>query len=961
MKLKERISASLRVLTTGTPYPLANKVKKPAIVLWPTWKEGQDAQWTMTDLSSYIDEGFNLNAIIYSSIMYKVFAASAAPLRAYIGDRDAKEPAPPNHPLTRLLDRPNTFQSFLELDGELRVYFSLFGNAYVYFRRGPDGFPIAMRSLRPDRVHHLYKDGAVAGFVYVPEGAAIADGIPMLAKDVMHVRLPNSGDSYTGMGKGMSPIAPLARSGDVDNAATAYLKQFFDYGAMPPGLLTFDVPMEESDVATARSRWMEIYGGSHNWQDIAVLDQGGKYERLGLTFAELDMKALDGRNEGRIAMCFGVPLTLIESQPALVQSTYSNKEQDRQMFWEDRMVPELKLFEVEWFYYLHGDDDAFPAYDYNLVPALQQSKSARVTRLMEAAKSGLATRADYREAEGLPVTDNDNVYLIPVSLILTPFDDMIDTSTQTQPVAISDHEEDRANAEDDDDQREEQDDKALKQKLSDVKKKAVGKRIDDTARSYEKPAENAARKAFEKDRREVRAIINQQVKSAREAKASIAWMNVLIPIIDYYRMSSKDNWRSEFAPVFEALVLAQGKQLNASFGMTFDVRNLLGEDWYRSAVLQFADPIAQTSMDEIRDLFSAAFQEGASVPEMERSLDLMFNQWANGGTTDAERERTLFSERRLPQYRRENIARTETIKMSNAGANALYKDWGVHKQEWLATNDARTRPSHLAANGQVVSVGGTFNVGGYQLRYPGDPTAPIAEIAQCRCTVLPVIEENVLTTVETGVPEQVEAPAAAQPIGRQILQAPVFNTVKEVEQWAKEHYADSVDLSAFTNIDYANEFNRTLQVLSDEYGVRIDRIYSFKNQPVYGNLMQTKGYTVVVLDENGSPTGERRMGADIGINTKFFTNFRDRKDLAEIMNAQFLENWSLSENVGDLITHEFGHVLSGETVNQMLPVSKYAMESPGETIAELFLKYKKFGNLTTQEMEILRNGLRVDL
>lgn len=148
MKLTERISASLRVLTQGTPYPLA-KAKKPSIVLWPTWKEGQEAQWTMTDLSSYIDEGYNLNAIIYSAIMYKVFAASAAPLRAYSGDRDAKEPALPASPLARLLDRPNTFQSFLELDGELRVYFNLFGNAYVYFRRGDDGYPIAMRALRP--------------------------------------------------------------------------------------------------------------------------------------------------------------------------------------------------------------------------------------------------------------------------------------------------------------------------------------------------------------------------------------------------------------------------------------------------------------------------------------------------------------------------------------------------------------------------------------------------------------------------------------------------------------------------------------------------------------------------------------------------------------------------------------------------------------------------------------------
>lgn len=470
MKLTERIVTSLRVLAKGTPYPIV-KAKKPQIVLWPTWKEGK-ATWTMTDLSSYIDEGFDLNAIIYSAIMYKVRAASSAPLRAYSGDRDNKEPAPPNHPLSRLLDRPNQHQSFLELDGELRTYFNLFGSGYVYFRRGPDGFPESMRALRSDRMYHLYQGGDLVGFVFVKEGGTIKDGIPLLVEDVMHVRLPNPGDPYAGLGKGLSPISPLARSGDVDNSATAYLKQFFDYGAMPPGLLSFDVPMEDNEVTRARERWMEIYGGSNNWQDIAVLDNAGTYQRLGLTFDELDMRSLDGRNEGRMAMCFGVPLTLIESRPELVQSTYSNKEQDRIMFWEDTMLPELRLFEVEWLYFLHGDGDVFPAYDYSKVPALQDAKAKRVTRILDAARSGLATRADYREAEGLPVTDNDAVYLLPINLISTPFDSVIDVLP-----APTDNEEERANSEDDEDQRDKSmDSRRTKFALEDSQKKGFGVR-----------------------------------------------------------------------------------------------------------------------------------------------------------------------------------------------------------------------------------------------------------------------------------------------------------------------------------------------------------------------------------------------------------------------------------------------------------------------------------------------------
>ena len=737
MTLKQHIAAIRSALTKGSAYPLQRKAAQRSVLLWPRWKE-QGAQWAMTDMTAYIEEGFNLNAVIYSAIMYKVRAAASAPLMAYTGERDHKEPAPPGHPLTRLLDRPNTYQSFLELDNEIRVYFNLFGNAYVWFRRPrPKAFPDEARALRPDCVRHLYKDGEMAGYVFIPPGGVIDDGFPLLPQDVMHVRLPNPGDPFAGAGKGLSPLGPLAQSADVDNAATAYLKQFFDYGAMPPGLLSFDVPMEDPDVAQARGRWMEVYGGSHNWTDVAVLDQGGKYQRLGLTFAELDMAGLDARNESRIAMCFGVPLTLIESRPVLVQSTYSNKEQDRAMFWEDTMIPELRMFEVEWLYYLTGPDGAFPAYDLGNVPALQTARNARADLLLRGAQASLVTRAEVKEALGLPYTDADNVYLLPFGVTLQP-------SGVIEAPVVSD-EVDRSSAEDEDSapKRAPPAPQTKTRKLTAEEKALIWKQIDGLATLHEKSATDAARKAFEVDRRNIRAIIRDGQKAALQSKATVVWTDMLIPVADYFKMAGADNWRKQFAPVFEAIVLSQGKQLNATFGMTFDVRNLLGEDWYRSYEMGFADPINATSEQEIRDLMSRAYAQGASVPDMEKALDTLFRQWTEpggAGLTDAEREASLFADARLPAYRLENIARTETMRMSNAGANALYKDWGVEKQEWLATNDNRTRPEHAAASGQVRNIGQPFDVGSETLRYPGDPNGDPSQTCQCRCTILPVID-----------------------------------------------------------------------------------------------------------------------------------------------------------------------------------------------------------------------------
>ena len=69
-----------------------------------------------------------------------------------------------------------------------------------------------------------------------------------------------------------------------------------------------------------------------------------------------------------------------------------------------------------------------------------------------------------------------------------------------------------------------------------------------------------------------------------------------------------------------------------------------------------------------------------------------------------------------------------------------------------------------------------------------------------------------------------------------------------------------------------------------------------------------------------------------------------------------------SENVFDLITHEYGHILTNVDDAYFLArpgiiktVSTYGQSSNSETIAELFLKSRKvgLGNLTDEEAQFL--------
>ena len=153
------------------------------------------------------------------------------------------------------------------------------------------------------------------------------------------------------------------------------------------------------------------------------------------------------------------------------------------------------------------------------------------------------------------------------------------------------------------------------------------------------------------------------------------------------------------------------------------------------AITESLTAINATSEEALRALLQQATAEGWSINETTKRIDQMFGQWMKGKLAPED-----WIDARLPFYRREMIARTEIIRANNAPSNALYREWGIRKKEWLATRDNRVRDDHRAANGQVVGINEQFEVGGEKLRYPGDPMGSPGNTINCRCTELPVIE-----------------------------------------------------------------------------------------------------------------------------------------------------------------------------------------------------------------------------
>lgn len=97
----------------------------------------------------------------------------------------------------------------------------------------------------------------------------------------------------------------------------------------------------------------------------------------------------------------------------------------------------------------------------------------------------------------------------------------------------------------------------------------------------------------------------------------------------------------------------------------------------------------------------------------------------------------------MSSFRAGLIARTETHGAANAGAVAAADETGLLlDKEWISAEDARTRPDHDAANGQIVGKGESFNVGGSSLEYPGDPSGPAEQVIACRCALGWVVRDD---------------------------------------------------------------------------------------------------------------------------------------------------------------------------------------------------------------------------
>lgn len=162
------------------------------------------------------------------------------------------------------------------------------------------------------------------------------------------------------------------------------------------------------------------------------------------------------------------------------------------------------------------------------------------------------------------------------------------------------------------------------------------------------------------------------------------------------------------------------------------------DTWLKARAREVSSQVNQTTLDAIRQAMSDGVTEGEAIDQI------------------ADRIRQVFTV--ASESRARTIARTEVIGAHNrvtAELGDAYPPDVVAGREWIATADARTRPDHLDADGQIVLRGGLFTVGGEQMVAPGQGTIAANNI-NCRCTV-GLLTPTALVEWQKAHPEQTPA------------------------------------------------------------------------------------------------------------------------------------------------------------------------------------------------------------
>lgn len=352
---------------------------------------------------------------VYACVRILSETLAALPLQLYRYTAGGKERVY-DHPLYHILhDEPNPEMTSFIFRETLMSHLLIWGNAYAQIIRDRLGRVQGLYPLRPDKMTVCRDESGQIYYIYTKttdENPAIKPygQVPLRKDEVLHI----PGLGFDGL-VGYSPIAMARNAVGMTMACEEYGASFFANGASPSGVL--EHPGVLKDPAKVRDSWNAVYQGSANAHKVAVLEEGMKYQQIGIPPEEAQFLETRKFQLDEIARLYRIPPHMIGD---LEKSSFNNIEQQSMEFvkytldpwvirWEQAMQKALFLPEEKKQYFLKFNVNGLMRGDYE----------SRMTGYSIGRQNGWLSANDIREMEDMnPVPDEEggNLYLVNGSM-----------------------------------------------------------------------------------------------------------------------------------------------------------------------------------------------------------------------------------------------------------------------------------------------------------------------------------------------------------------------------------------------------------------------------------------------------------------------------------------------------------------------------------------------------------------
>ena len=368
--------------------------------VWTPWHTAPFSAGWLPNIRECNDASLLAFSAVFACVSIISSDLAKLPVRVLRTRPDGGTEAVPDHPVARLLARPNPYQTRVDFFQQWLASMLLSGNGYAFKSRSAAGAVAALHVLDPARVRVLVADDGAAFYeITSPQGTAT-----LPASEVVHHRVFTAAHPLSGI----SPMYAAASSAAVGARIVMNSNRFFANAARPSGALLAPGKISKETAQRLKEEFARNYSGD-NTGSPAVLSEGLTWTSMTLTASDSQLIEQLRYSVEDVARAFRVPSFLLGD---MTKATYRNSEQLMRLYYSGCLQYHIEALEAR----LDADlgIEAGHGVEFDLDALLRSDSAGRFEVYKAGIGSGVLTINEARRSEGLPPVAGGDVPFIQV-------------------------------------------------------------------------------------------------------------------------------------------------------------------------------------------------------------------------------------------------------------------------------------------------------------------------------------------------------------------------------------------------------------------------------------------------------------------------------------------------------------------------------------------------------------------